>query len=172
MMREKDFERAEAIESVDSPIGTLWIAATRKGVCAISFQAPKRKRTESTAGPEARRILKDAAATLARYFRNGDDGFGDVPVDPEGTDFQLRVWSALRKIPRGQTRSYGEIAKAVGRPKAVRAVGAANGSNPVAIVVPCHRVIGANGTMTGYGGGLEKKEWLLKHEGAGMRELF
>ena len=172
MMREKDFERAEAIESVDSPIGKLWIAATRKGVCAISFQAPKRKRAENTAGPEARRILKDAAATLSRYFHNGADGFGEVPVDPEGTDFQLRVWNALRKIPRGQTRSYGEIAKAVGRPKAVRAVGAANGSNPVAIVVPCHRVIGANGTMTGYGGGLEKKEWLLKHEGVTERELF
>jgi len=164
-MRETDFERAEAIESMDSPIGTLWIAATRKGVCAISFRAPKRKRAEDGGRPEARKILKDAAGTLARYFRKGEDAFDEIPVDPEGTDFQLRVWNALREIPAGQTRSYGEIARRIGRPKAVRAVGAANGSNPVAIVVPCHRVIGANGTLTGYGGGLEKKEWLLKHEG-------
>jgi len=85
-------------------------------------------------------------------------------VDAEGTEFQLRVWNALREIPHGETRSYADIARRIGRPKAVRAVGAANGSNPVAIVVPCHRVIGANGTLTGYGGGLEKKEWLMKHE--------
>ncbi len=166
MMRETDFDRAEAIDSLDSPVGTLWIAATRKGVCAISFHAPKRKRVDDGERSEARKILKAAVAKLARYFRDGDDVFDEIPIDPEGTDFQLSVWNALRKIPRGQTRSYGEIARAIGRPNAVRAVGAANGSNPVAIVVPCHRVIGANGTLTGYGGGLEKKMWLLEHEGA------
>jgi methylated-DNA-[protein]-cysteine S-methyltransferase len=166
MMREKDFERADAIDSLESPVGTLWIAATRKGVCAVSFRAPKRKSTQGEASPEARKILKHAASVLARYFAKGNDGFDEIPIDPEGTDFQLSVWNALRKIPHGETRSYGEIARQIGNPRAVRAVGLANGSNPVAIVVPCHRVIGANGTLTGYGGGLEKKNWLLKHEGA------
>ena len=171
MMRETDFDRAEAREQISSPLGTLWLAATRKGICAISFRAPKRKSADSDGHPEARKNLKNAAKILTRYFKDGTDAFDEIPVDPEGTEFQLSVWKALRKIPRGQTRSYGEIARAIGRPKAVRAVGAANGSNPVAIVVPCHRVIGANGTLTGYGGGLEKKEWLLKHEGVGGATL-
>ena len=172
MMREKDFDRAEAIDSMDSPVGRLWIAATRKGICAISFRAPKRKTAGAEPGPESAKILKNAQKTLTRYFKDGTDAFDEIPIDPEGTDFQLCVWKALRKIPHGKTRSYGEIARAIGRPKAVRAVGAANGSNPVAIVVPCHRVIGSNGTMSGYGGGLEKKEWLLRHEGVTERELF
>lgn len=173
MMRETDFERAEAMERFPSPLGTLWLAATRRGICAISFQAPKRAtaRARGEENPDARKILENASAVLSRYFAGKDGEFGKIPVDAAGTDFQLRVWSALREIPPGQTRSYGEIARRIGRPKAVRAVGAANGSNPVAIVVPCHRVIGANGTLTGYGGGLEKKEWLLKHEGAGGETL-
>ena len=173
MMRETDFERAEAMEGFPSPLGTLWLAATRKGICAISFRAPKGAPTRAGGkeNADARKILKNVSAELSRYFAGKDGEFAKIPVDAAGTDFQLRVWSALREIPPGQTRSYGEIARRIGRPKAVRAVGAANGSNPVAIVVPCHRVIGANGTLTGYGGGLEKKEWLLKHEGAGGATL-
>ena len=171
MMREKDFDRAEVMESMSTPLGTLWIAATRKGVCAISFRAPKRKRAGGTDNGDARRILRNAQAVLSRYFARKGEAFDEVPIDAEGTDFQLRVWNALREIPTGQTRSYGDIARRIGRPKAVRAVGAANGLNPVPIVVPCHRVIGSNGTLTGYGGGIEKKEWLLKHEGAGGETL-
>ena len=172
MMREIDFDRAEAMEKFPSPVGTLWLAATRKGICAISFQAPKRSpsRAEDAKSADARKILKHASAELSRYFSGKDGDLGNIPVDAAGTDFQLRVWNALRRIPSGQTRSYGDIARTVGRPKAVRAVGAANGSNPVPIVVPCHRVIGANGTLTGYGGGLERKEWLLNHEGARVEE--
>jgi methylated-DNA-[protein]-cysteine S-methyltransferase len=85
-------------------------------------------------------------------------------VTPAGTPFQVRVWTALREIPCGETRSYGDIARRIGDPKAVRAVGLANGANPIAVVVPCHRVIGANGSLTGYGGGLPRKRWLLAHE--------
>ncbi|TMA44133.1 MAG: methylated-DNA--[protein]-cysteine S-methyltransferase, partial [Deltaproteobacteria bacterium] len=88
-----------------------------------------------------------------------------IRVDPGGTEFQRRVWGALRKVPPGRTVSYGELARAVGAPGAARAVGAANGSNPVGIVIPCHRVIGADGSLTGYAGGVERKEWLLGHEG-------
>ena len=97
---------------------------------------------------------------------NGDARAVDgVAVKTGGTDFQRSVWAALRAIPHGQTRTYGQLAAAIGRPKAVRAAGLANGQNPVAVIVPCHRVIGANGTLTGYAGGLERKRWLLRHEG-------
>jgi O-6-methylguanine DNA methyltransferase len=102
---------------------------------------------------------------LDRYFGGEIDALENVPWATAGTDFQQKVWSALCEIPAGETWSYGQLARHIGSPKAVRAVGLANGSNPVAIVVPCHRVIGADGTLTGYGGGLERKEWLLRHEG-------
>jgi methylated-DNA-[protein]-cysteine S-methyltransferase len=94
----------------------------------------------------------------------------DLPLDMRGTDFQRNVWEALLTIPYGETRSYGEIAKQIGRPDRARAVGAANGSNPVSIIVPCHRVIGSDGSLTGYGGGLPRKRWLLDHE-AGVGSL-
>jgi methylated-DNA-[protein]-cysteine S-methyltransferase len=112
---------------------------------------------------DARPALIDA---LDGYFDGQIDALEDVPWATAGTDFQQKVWSALCEIPAGETWSYGQLARHIGSPRAVRAVGLANGSNPVAIVVPCHRVIGADGTLTGYGGGLERKEWLLKHEGA------
>ncbi len=168
-MRDQDWSRAAAGSKFSSPIGPLWLAATEKGVCAISFEPPRegaRPERKEPGPPRAVEILKEAESALARYFEGDADALESVPIDAEGTEFQRRVWEALRKIPSGQTLSYGEIARAVGRPKAVRAVGAANGSNPVPIVVPCHRVIGADGTLTGYGGGLERKQWLLKHEGA------
>jgi methylated-DNA-[protein]-cysteine S-methyltransferase len=103
-------------------------------------------------------------AAIENYF-DGDLGAIDaLPVETTGTAFQREVWRALRNIPCGATISYGQLAKQIGRPAAVRAVGLANGSNPVGVVVPCHRVIGSNGTLTGYGGGIERKRWLLKHE--------
>ena len=102
---------------------------------------------------------------LAAYFDGHLDAIGNLPVAMFGTAFQKNVWRALQQIPTGATTSYGQIAAQLGVPSAARAVGLANGSNPISIVVPCHRVIGANGSLTGYGGGLERKAWLLKHEG-------
>jgi methylated-DNA-[protein]-cysteine S-methyltransferase len=101
------------------------------------------------------------------YFGGDLTAFDAVVVKTGGTVFQQAVWAALRAIPAGETRSYGQLAAAIGSPRAVRAVGLANGSNPVGVIVPCHRVIGANGTLTGYAGGLERKRWLLAHEAGG-----
>jgi methylated-DNA-[protein]-cysteine S-methyltransferase len=106
------------------------------------------------------------ARRLAAYFAGDLAVLSSIPVATGGTDFQRRVWTALRRIPVGRTISYGALARRVGSPEAVRAVGAANGANPVAVVVPCHRVIGSDGSLTGYGGGLDRKRWLLAHEGA------
>ena len=103
-------------------------------------------------------------ATLARYFAGDLHAIDDIPVETPGTSFQREVWRALRAIPCGTTTSYGKLAARIGHPDAVRAVGTANGANPIAVVVPCHRVIGANGSLTGYGGGIERKRWLLNHE--------
>lgn len=103
---------------------------------------------------------------LERYFQGELKALDAIQVRTGGTSFQRSVWAALRTIPVGETRSYGQLASAIGSPKAVRAVGLANGSNPVGLIVPCHRVIGANGTLTGYAGGLERKRWLLEHERA------
>jgi methylated-DNA-[protein]-cysteine S-methyltransferase len=105
---------------------------------------------------------------MRRYFAGEIDVLAGLPVATDGTPFQQSVWKALRKIKDGTTISYSELARRIGRPKAVRAAGLANGQNPISIVVPCHRVIGANGSLTGYGGGLERKQWLLRHEGASL----
>ena len=108
----------------------------------------------------------DIAAALSAYFAGDLRAIDAVAVDPEGTPFQRRVWAALRTISAGTTWSYAELARAVGQPAATRAVGAANGRNPIALVLPCHRVIASDGTLGGYGGGLEMKRWLLRHEGS------
>jgi methylated-DNA-[protein]-cysteine S-methyltransferase len=107
---------------------------------------------------------------IRRYFAGDLGAIDDLPVQTAGTSFQQQVWRALREIPAGTTLSYAQLALRIGRPTAVRAVGLANGSNPVGVVVPCHRVIGANGSLTGYGGGMERKRWLLEHEGAWFKE--
>lgn len=120
-------------------------------------------------GTAARRILAATRRQLEEYFAGRRTSF-DLPLAPQGTSFQLRVWEELRRIPYGQTISYGELARRVGLPRAARAVGAANGANPLPIVVPCHRVIGANGTLTGFGGGIEAKAELLAIE-SGQRTL-
>jgi len=137
------------------------LVATKLGLQMLQFppfQAPAGERND------ANRWMNQAANELLAYFAGNLRVF-TVPLDMQGTDFQLRVWNELLKIPYGETRSYAQIAEAVGRPKAVRAVGAANGSNPLAIIVPCHRVIGADGSLTGYAGGVARKRWLLEHEG-------
>ena len=106
------------------------------------------------------------AAKLKAFFEGDLAAIDSIPVETSGTPFQREVWAALRQIPAGQTWSYGQLAQHIGRPAARRAVGAANGANPISVVVPCHRVIGADGTLTGYGGGIERKAWLLAHENA------
>jgi methylated-DNA-[protein]-cysteine S-methyltransferase len=112
----------------------------------------------------------DAGARIDAYLAGELDAIDAIPVDTGGTPFQGRVWSALRTVPAGETRSYGELAHAIGAPRAVRAVGAANGANPVSIVVPCHRIVAHDGTLHGYGGGLPRKAWLLAHERAASEE--
>jgi len=107
---------------------------------------------------------------LCRYFEGDIDCLGAIPWRSAGTPFQRKVWTGLTKIPAGETRSYGALAAKLGCPSAVRAVGMANGANPISVVVPCHRVIGSDGSLTGYGGGLDRKRWLLRHEGAAFRD--
>jgi methylated-DNA-[protein]-cysteine S-methyltransferase len=122
--------------------------------------------------PRARQPLPGVTAALDRYFAGEIGVLDTIPVELNGTPFQKKAWQALRRIPAGSTISYAELAKRIGEPAAVRAVGSANGANPVAVIVPCHRVIGSNGTLTGYGGGLDRKQWLLAHEGVLSRTLF
>jgi methylated-DNA-[protein]-cysteine S-methyltransferase len=136
------------------------VAASDSGICAIDLNAAAPVQgSECAANP----LLRHAVAQLRAYFAGELRSF-DLPLDMRGTDFQQRVWRELREIPYGETRSYSFVASAIGSPKAVRAVGAANGRNPVPIVVPCHRVIGAGGSLTGYGGGLPLKKFLLQLE--------
>jgi methylated-DNA-[protein]-cysteine S-methyltransferase len=112
-------------------------------------------------------VLAQAKLQLTEYFAGSRQSF-DLPLEPEGTEFERKVWDLLRAIPFGATTSYGALAKQLGDLTLARAVGAANGANPIPIIVPCHRVIGSNGDLVGFGGGIERKEWLLKHEGALM----
>lgn len=140
----------------DSPIGPLWIAEENGAVTQIT-----NKPLSGECGESA--VLRQAVSELTEYFFGMRKAF-TVPVAPKGTEFQLKVWAALRNIPYGETRSYGEIAAAVGNPKASRAVGCANNKNPILILTPCHRIIGANGALTGFAAGLPVKEALLQLE--------
>ena len=144
-----------------SPLGWIEIQASHNAVSSLIFcDEQKNEECTDTSGSE---ILTECVRQLDDYFRGRLSKF-DLPVKQEGTAFQQNVWNALTSIPFGQTVSYGDVAKMLNHPRAVRAVGAANGSNKVWIVVPCHRVIGANGSLTGYAGGIERKKWLLAHE--------
>jgi len=159
------------VDTVDSPIGPLTAAVRAERICLLHFggDGPAIDKTLERwypGEPRDRRAITLVRGLLSRYFAGEHAAIDTVPVELNGTPFQKQVWQALRRIPHGSTISYAELAKRIGEPAAVRAVGAANGSNPVALVVPCHRVIGSNGTLTGYGGGLDRKEWLLKHEHA------
>lgn len=149
----------------DSPIGPLLLAGDSDGLKLISFPTGKKRRQPAPDWQADRRPFRTAIEQFAAYF-SGELTRFDLPLAPQGTDFQLRVWRALRDIPYGETFSYGQLARTIGQPTACRAVGAANGNNPLSIIVPCHRVIGANGSLTGFGGGLDTKRWLLEHEHA------
>lgn len=146
-----------------SPLGELTLVATDAALVGL-FMEVHGPDALSAAGEERRtQLLAKVSAQLDEYFAGRRECF-DVPVAPRGTEFQASVWQVLQRIPFGVTWSYAQVARALGNPKAVRAVGAANGSNPISIIIPCHRVIGANGSLTGYGGGLPRKRWLLAHE--------
>ena len=150
----------------ESPVGPLLIAASDAGVHAIEFNAPRHALKRDARWCEGVHPVLDAiAAQLDEYFAGSRTSF-DLPLAPEGTDFQRMVWHALATIPFGATCTYADIAARIGKPTAVRAVGAANGRNPIPIVLPCHRVIGADGSLTGFGGGLPTKRFLLELEGA------
>jgi O-6-methylguanine DNA methyltransferase len=161
-----------------SPVGPLFLAASRLGLVALEFDArlpgqptirpnPRDLRTEgkSVRFEESESAMQAYAQQLQEYFAGGRRAF-TIALDLRGTAFQLACWRALMAIPYGETRSYGDIARAVGKPQGFRAVGMANNRNPLAIVVPCHRVIASNGTLCGYGGGLDVKRRLLELEGA------
>lgn len=157
---------------IDSPFGPLRIVASADGVRAVLWPDDDAARVPSAVMPSASTqpvptgvdcVLDEAQTQLAEYFAGERVDF-DVPLDPVGTDFQLAAWTALRTIPFGETVSYGEQAARLGDRNKARAVGAANGKNPISIIVPCHRVVGSNGSLTGFAGGVDTKQWLLAHE--------
>ena len=142
---------------LESPLGPLKITGTDKGVESVGFidEIPENMPTDSS--------LALAVKQLKEYFEGSRKEF-QIPLNPEGTSFQKKVWKLLETIPFGSTRSYQEMANALGDPKVIRAAASANGKNPIAIIIPCHRVIGSDGSLTGYAGGLHRKKWLLEHE--------
>ena len=158
---------------LDSPLGPLLLTrqasagggAAAGGITGLFLPTGRNPRQVAPGWVRADGAFGDIAAQLGEYFAGGRFAF-DLPLAPRGSAFQLRVWQALRAIPYGETTSYGAIARSLGVPEGARAVGLANGQNPISIVVPCHRVIGADGSLTGYGGGLPAKQWLLAHEAA------
>ena len=161
------------VDQLTTPIGTMIIATDSEGNLRTALFAEDeeivRHYMRLQCG-ERGFTLEQAenphglSETITRYFAGELDAIDRIPVETGGTAFQREVWGALREIPCGTTTSYGALAKRIGHPAAVRAVGTANGANPVAVVLPCHRVIGSNGSLTGYGGGIERKRWLLDHE--------
>lgn len=155
-----------AFKTIPSPVGALTLVASDKGLAAILWENddPDRVPLGALAEDAGHPVLVETERQLGEYFA-GERRTFDLPLDFQGTDFQKRVWEQLLAIPFGETRSYGEIARALGQPNASRAVGAANGKNPISIVAPCHRVIGTSGALTGFAGGLEAKQRLLALEG-------
>ena len=161
------------LSRVDTPLGVMLVATDAEGRLRIldweNYEPRMRRLIDRLYGKGAVTLVEGDGkgpvfVKLAAFFAGDLRAIDDIPVETGGTAFQRDVWAALRSIPAGETRSYGQLAKAIGRPDAVRAAGLAIGSNPVGVVVPCHRVIGANGALTGYAGGLDRKAWLLDHE--------
>ncbi len=157
---------------VDSPIGPLLVGAVGHSLCLVEYADEARaerqlrrigERLGQRVSAGSSEVIDRAAKELAEFFSGTREAFS-VPLEPVGTPFQKSVWTELLKIPLGETRSYAQIARALGDPAATRAVGAANGANPISIFVPCHRVVRTGGALGGYGGGLERKRWLLDHE--------
>ncbi len=159
-----------AYKVMQSPVGNLKLVASDQGLVAILWQndKPSRVRLNELVEDKTHAILLDTERELGEYFAGKRKKFS-IPLDMRGTSFQKNVWHALLAIPFGETRSYGQLAKQLGNPQAMRAVGAANGRNPISIIVPCHRVIGSSGKLTGFAGGLETKAQLLSLEESGGR---
>lgn len=149
---------------ISSPLGHILLMADDRGLTGINFQDAEGAKRPPTGSAESRAPFEAAVKQLNAYFRGEGKEF-DLPLSPHGTPFQRSVWNALREIPYGETTSYGNLARRLGKPTAQRAVGAANGRNPLPIVVPCHRVVGSDGRLTGYYGGTHLKEYLLNLEG-------
>jgi methylated-DNA-[protein]-cysteine S-methyltransferase len=150
---------------INSPLGTIKVSATDEGITSVLF-------TDENGASDNHPNLSQASEQLEEYFSSERTTF-DLPLAPHGTDFQKRVWNELLTIPFGKTTTYFDMAKRLGDEKVIRAAASANGKNPIAIIIPCHRVIGSDGKLTGYAGGLWRKEWLLKHEGASSQvDLF
>ena len=170
------------VDFIATPLGRFVVIVDEEGCLRVSGFAERHARVERelerhAAGPDIELVeTADPAgisSAVARYFAGELGALVGLPMALEGTPFQLQVWHALATIPCGETRSYAELARAVGRPAAVRAVGMANGSNPLGLILPCHRVVGSDGSLTGYGGGVERKQWLLFHErGAAQQRAF
>jgi len=163
-----------ATRTLDSPVGRIVAAAGLHGITHVQLEdsAKVPECHDGGSGATARAHVDSAIGALEEYFAGTRRDFDDLELHPSGTPFQLRVWQALQTIPYGDTMSYGELAAAIDDPGAARAVGMANNRNPLMIIVPCHRVIGADGSLVGYGGGLPTKEWLLRHEGVLEPTLF
>jgi methylated-DNA-[protein]-cysteine S-methyltransferase len=159
-----------AFKMIDSPVGKLKLVGSEKGLVAILWEndRPNRVHLDELVEDRTHPVLVDTERQLGEYFAGTRKAFS-VPLDMRGTSFQKNVWKALLAIPFGETRSYGQLAKQLGNSKAMRAVGAANGRNPISIIVPCHRVIGSSGKLTGFAGGLPTKEHLLSLEEAGTK---
>ncbi len=157
-------------DAFDTKIGVLTVAADVTGIRHILFPDNKYDATGRDGWKRDAAALREPREQLLAYFA-GERRTFDLPLAPRGTPFQLKVWDALARIPFGETRSYAQVAATIDAPKAVRAVGTANGRNPLPIVLPCHRVIGADGSLTGFGGGLPLKRFLLDHEGVGQTRL-
>lgn len=156
-------KRTTYFTTMPTPVGELLLTSNGEALTAVYFEDPKYGPTSTDGWIRDAAVLADARQQLEEYFRGERTDF-DLALAPAGTDFQRSVWRALTEIPFASTTSYGEIAGRIGKPSASRAVGAANGRNPISIIVPCHRVIGSGGDLTGYGGGLDRKRWLLNHE--------
>jgi methylated-DNA-[protein]-cysteine S-methyltransferase len=147
-----------------SPVGELQVESEAGAIVGVRFVKESKREEMHTA------VIDQCISEFDEYFYKGRKFF-DIPLNPAGTEFQRKVWNELLTIPYGQTISYEALAIRIGNIKSIRAVGLANGQNPIAIIIPCHRVIGKNGSLVGYGGGLENKEWLLDHEGARLKQL-
>lgn len=154
----------------DTPVGRLLLAGNGESLSYVIFDNPDSAKRHSVLGKhwqENARPFREVVSQLNAYFRGKLTSF-DVPLAGEGTEFQQAVWNELQNVPHGETRSYGQIANAIGKPTASRAVGMANGRNPISIIVPCHRIIGSSGKLVGYGGGLQRKITLLRLEGVSV----
>ena len=165
------------IDRIDSPIGTILLVADNESLCALDYAGYEHRMMKLLQARYAQISLQETpdpcglSSVLRRYLAGDLACVDHIPVNTGGTGFQQEVWFALRRIPPGSVMTYGEMAAQLGRPTAYRAVGMTNALNPIAIVVPCHRLVGANGALTGYAGGLNRKKWLLEHEGVNCERL-